>query len=76
MFSGVMAVPDTLVCAPGLVTVTVFWMVQANVAVPVNPSVSVAVMVVEYTPAVVGVPVMDPVVWSMARPDGSVPPSE
>ena len=47
MPSGVMAVPDTLVCAPGLVTLTAFWIVQEKLAVPVKPSVSVAVMVVE-----------------------------
>jgi len=42
-----MGVPDGSVCAPGLDTVTEFWIVQEKVAEPVKPSVSVAVMVVE-----------------------------
>jgi hypothetical protein len=66
----VMAEPETFDLVPGLVTVTVLVMFQVKVAVAVRASESVAVMVVEQAQAVVGVPVMAPLVELMDRPAG------
>ena len=52
------------------------WMVQVKLAEPLAPEPSVAVMVTEYVPPVVGLPLMTPEVESMDRPGGRVPPSE
>ena len=43
--SGLMAVPELSVCAPGSVTVTTLSMVQLNVADPWAPELSVATRV-------------------------------
>ena len=68
--NGVPALSDWL---PGLVTVTTLWIVQVKVADPDAPVVSVAVTwTVNGLPvAVVGVPLITPVVLSMDRPGGS-----
>ncbi len=62
-------VPDWL---PGLVTVTTLWIVQVKVADPDAPLVSVAVTVTEngLPVAVVGVPLITPVVALMVSPGG------
>ena len=67
-----MAVPEFLVWAPGLVTVTMLLTVQLKVADPVSPRLSVAVIVTEYGVAlpVVGVPVKAPVEVLNDRPAG------
>ena len=70
--SGVMAVPEVSVWAPGSATVTVLSTVQSKTADPWASVLSVAVSVTEYGVAlpVVGVPEMVPVVGSMLRPGG------
>ncbi len=70
-----MALPDTLDWLPGLVTVTTLVTVQLKVVVPDAPVPSVTVIVTEYSPPVVGVPVMAPVEGSMESPGGRVPPA-
>ncbi|MGB7097369.1 MAG: hypothetical protein WBD95_01185 [Xanthobacteraceae bacterium] len=67
---GLMAVPDTSFCDPGLVTETVLEIVQVNEADPVKPALSVALTVTEHEHAVVGVPVMAPLVALTDRPAG------
>ena len=59
--------------APGLGTVTTLWIVQVKVTDPDAPVLSVAVTwTVNGLPvAVVGVPLITPVVLSMDRPDGA-----
>ena len=76
--NGVMAVPETLDWFPGLVTVTVLVTVQVKLVVPKYPSVSVAVMVTEEVPAVVGVPLITPVEVLIDQPgrEGALLPSE
>ena len=74
--NGVMAVPETPDWFPGLVTVTVLVTVQVKLVVAKYPSVSVAVMVTEEVPAVVGVPWITPVEVLIESPGGRVPPSE
>ena len=71
-----MAVPETLDWFPGLVTVTTLLTVQLNVVLPDAPVPSVTVMVTEYRPPVVGVPLITPVEELMVSPAGSVPPAE
>ena len=68
----VMAEPDTLDLAPGLVTETVLVMVQAKLVVPefCGVALSVTVTVTDEVPGVDGVPVMAPVPLLMARPAG------
>jgi len=68
--TGVTAEPVRLDWFPGLVTLMVEEMPQVNEVDPVKPAVSVAVMVTEKTPAVVGVPVTDPVEELIERPAG------
>ena len=70
MASGVMAVPETSDWGPGLVTDKVLVTVQAKVACPLKPALSVAVTVTEQDPAVVGVPVMEPVDELIESPAG------
>ena len=64
------AVPDVDVWAPWPETVTVLAIVQENVAVPKKPAPSVALIVTEEVPAVVGVPVIDPVELLIDSPAG------
>ena len=64
-----MAVPVTLFCVPGLVTVTVLVMFQVKVVLWASVWVSVAVTVTEQAQAVVGVPLMTPEEL-MLRPAG------
>ena len=70
--SEAIAVPEFLVWAPGLVTVTVLLTVQLKVAEPWAPRESVAVSVTEYGVAdpVVGVPAMAPVEVLKVSPAG------
>lgn len=69
------AVPVTVDCAPGLVTVTTCAVGDVidhvNVAVPKAPVESVAVTVTEYDPASVGEPEITPVVDTMPNPAGN-----
>ena len=65
----VRAAPETSDGAPGDVTETGLVMVQVKVAEPEKPALSVAVMVVENEPPVLGAPVMAPLA-AMARPVG------
>jgi hypothetical protein len=75
MANGVMAVPETLVWSPGLVTVTELVTVQPNEMKDEKPALSLTVIVTVEDPAVVGVPEIVPLAGSMARPAGRVPPS-
>jgi len=68
--SVVMAVPETLAWAPGLVTDTELVTFQVKVVEPGVPALSVAVRVTEHAHAVVGVPVITPVVGLIDRPAG------
>ena len=70
MVRAVMALPDWLDWAPGLVTAMELVMVQVKLAEALKPALSVAVMVTLEVPAVVGVPVMAPVAGSIDRPAG------
>jgi hypothetical protein len=65
-----MAEPERFDCAPGLATLTVLETVQVNDVLALNDSESVAVTVTEHVQAVVGVPVMAPVVLLIAKPAG------
>lgn len=65
-----MAVPELLVNGPGLVTVTVLLMVQVKVVLAAKACESVAVTVTEHEQAVVGVPLMPPVVELIDNPAG------
>ena len=69
--SGVMAEPERSDWLPGFVADTVLVIVQVNVVEPEAPDPSVAVRVTEQVQAVVGVPVMAPLMMSMVRPAGS-----
>ena len=62
--------PVALALVPGLVTTTVLVMVQVNETELETLALSVAVMVTEKAPAVVGVPLMTPVEELMDRPVG------
>ena len=62
--------PVALDLVPGLVTTTVLVMVQVNETELETLALSVAVMVTEKAPAVVGVPLMTPVEELMDRPVG------
>jgi hypothetical protein len=65
-----MAAPETSLCAPGLVTDTELVTFQVKVVEPAVPALSVAVRVTEHAHAVVGVPVITPVVGLIERPAG------
>ena len=65
-----MAEPVALALVPGLVTTTVLVMVQVNETELETLALSLAVMVTEKAPAVVGVPLMTPVEELMDRPVG------
>jgi hypothetical protein len=65
-----MADPDTSVWSPGLVTDTVFVVVHVSEADPDAPELSVAVSVTEQAQAVVGVPLIVPVVELIDSPAG------
>jgi hypothetical protein len=65
-----MALPDTFDWVPGLVTDTVLVMFQVNEVLSLNASESVAVTVTEQAQAVVGVPVMAPLVELIDSPAG------
>ena len=69
--NGVIAPPDTELCAPGEVTLTELVTVQVKVAEAVVEAESTTETVTWKVPAVVGVPVMMPVEELMARPTGS-----
>jgi hypothetical protein len=56
--------------------VTTLLTVQLNVVLPDAPVPSVTVMVTEYKPPVVGVPLITPVEELMDSPAGSVLPAE
>jgi hypothetical protein len=73
---GAMGEPDVDSGLAGVPTDTTLVTVHVNVEVAAKPALSVAVTVTSYVPAVVGVPVMDPVPGSTDRPGGRVPPSE
>ena len=65
------AVPDVDDWAPWPATITVLAIVHENVAEPEKPAPSVAVIVTDEVPAVVGVPVIDPVELLIDSPAGS-----
>jgi hypothetical protein len=65
-----MAEPEVDDWAPGLVTFTPFVMAHEKLVEPEKPLPSVAVTVTEAVPVLLGVPVMAPVVASMASPTG------
>ena len=65
-----MAVPELLVKGPGLVTVTVLVMFQVNEVLSLNACESVAVTVTEQAQAVVGVPLMTPLLELIESPAG------
>ena len=67
---GAMGVPDTADWGPGLATDTELVMVQAKVAEPVAPEVSVAVTVTDDEPPVLGLPVMVPLAALIDSPAG------
>jgi hypothetical protein len=68
--SWVTGVPDPSDWAPGFVTEIVLVTVHANDVEPENPAPSVAVTVTDDAPAVVGVPLIVPVVALIDRPAG------
>ena len=70
MDRGVMAEPVELDWVPGLVAVTVLVTFQVKLAEPEKPELSVAVTVTEQAHAVIGVPVMAPVVRLIESPTG------
>jgi hypothetical protein len=68
--TAVMAVPEMFAWGPGFTMATLFEMVQLKDVVPVKLAESVTVTVTEFEPAVVGVPVIVPVVGLIDRPAG------
>ena len=62
--------PDGSDWSPGPASDTALVIVQVNVAEPVAPEPSVAVRATEHVQAVVGVPLIVPVAWSIDSPAG------
>jgi hypothetical protein len=69
--NGLMADPERFDWGPGFATDTVLVTTQVKPAELVNPESSVAVTVTDEDPAVVGVPLITPVLGSMDSPSGS-----